>query len=219
MTQNQNTSLQAGGAPRPPEGIGQAWDARYAGDAFFYGQEPNDFLRESEPLLVRGARVLSLAEGEGRNAVFLAERGHRVVGVDASAVGLAKAQTLAAARGVHIETVVADLSAWQWTGEPLDGVVAIWCHLPVPLRAHVLNAAIAALRPGGLLILESYTPDQVGRGTGGPPNPALLPTAALLREELRGLDVEHLVERERHVSEGAGHLGLSAVVQLRGRGR
>ncbi len=197
--------------------IGVAWDARYAGDVFFYGQESNDFLRESEPHLARGGRVLSLAEGEGRNAVFLAERGHRVVGVDASAVGLAKGQTLAAARGVHIETVVADLSAWQWTGELLDGVVAIWCHLPVPLRAEVLNAAVAALRPGGLLILESYTPNQVGRGTGGPPNPALLPTASMLQEELHGLAFEHLVELERHVSEGSGHLGLSAVVQLRGR--
>lgn len=197
--------------------IGDTWDARYAGDQWFYGQEPNDFLRENAGVFAPGGRVLSLAEGEGRNGVFLARQGLVVTGVDASPVGLAKARRLAAQQGVALQTVVANLATWRWEGPPLDGVVAIWCHLPAPLRAEVLNAAIEALRPGGVLLLESYTPDQVGRGTGGPPDPALLPTAAQLRDELRGVHIEHLEERLRHVAEGRGHHGLSAVVQLLAR--
>lgn len=190
------------------------WDERYAGEAFMYGTEPNEFLRDNASRLRPGARVLCLAEGEGRNAVYLAERGFAVTGVDASAVGLAKAGRLAASRGVSVTTLVEDLSRFEPGEAAWDGVVSIWCHLPPPLRAALHPRIVRALAPGGLLILEHYHPRQVGLGTGGPPDPSLLLTLDELRRDFADLQVLHAVETERHVHEGHGHHGRSAVTQL-----
>jgi len=190
------------------------WDQRYAAPEFCYGTEPNDFLRECVAALPAGGRVLCLGEGEGRNAVFLAGRGFAVVAVDASAVGLAKAQGLARERGVKITTEVADLTDFDLGRDAWDGIVSIWCHMAQPLRARIHRDVTRALTPGGAFLLEAYTPAQLGLGTGGPRTVDLLAPLAELRAELAGLDLEVGVEREREVHEGRGHGGRSAVVQL-----
>ncbi len=190
------------------------WDERYAADEFFYGTEPNDFLVEHEHRLVRGAAVLCLGEGEGRNAAFLAGHGHRVLALDQSPVGLAKARRLAASRGLSIDTLAIDLADYHVAPDQWDGIVSIWCHLPSALRARVHHEVAAGLRPGGVLLLEAYTPAQLRFATGGPKDPDLMPTLAQLRAELPELGFEYALERERNVHEGAGHGGPSAVVQL-----
>jgi SAM-dependent methyltransferase len=191
-----------------------SWDEKYGAPRFYYGTDPNEFLRERCAAIPAGGDVLCLAEGEGRNAVFLAQQGFRVVAVDQSPVGLGKAETLAAERGVTLETVVADLADYHIEAECWDGIVSIWCHLPPPLRVAVHRQAVAGLRRGGAFLLEAYTPAQLRYGTGGPKSIDLLPTLAELRGELAGLDLVHAVERERDVHEGQGHTGRSAVVDI-----
>ena len=191
-----------------------SWDEKYGAPGHYYGTEPNDFLREHHAVIPAGGRVLCLAEGEGRNAVFLAQQGLEVVAVDQSPVGLRKAQTLAAKRGVTISTVVADLADYRIEPGHWDGIVSIWCHLPEPLRADVHRQVVVGLKHGGAFLLEAYTPAQLNYGTGGPKSIDLLPTLAELRIELDGLDLVHAAEREREVHEGQGHFGLSAVVDI-----
>lgn len=193
------------------------WDERYRAADFYYGTEPNDFLRDCAARLPQRSRVLCLGEGEGRNAVFLATLGHDVTALDGSAVGLEKARQLSAERGTTVRCVIADLADYAIEPAAWDGIVSIWCHLPPELRMRVHRACVAGLRPGGLFILEAYTPRQLAYRTGGPQDPALLPTLAQLREELAGLELQHAVEVERQVHEGHGHNGHSAVVQILGR--
>jgi SAM-dependent methyltransferase len=162
-------------------------------------------------------RALCLAEGEGRNAVHLAQLGHAVLAQDISPVGLDKARALAASRHVAIETLCCDLADYEPPQASFDLVVAIWMHLPPPLRAETHRRAVAALRPGGHLILEGYTPRQLAFGTGGPPSEALLIEPEVLRRELAGLGLLVLQERERWIEEGPYHRGQSAVVQALGR--
>jgi SAM-dependent methyltransferase len=191
------------------------WDERYSSPEFVYGKEPNDFLVESRPRLPPG-RVLCLAEGEGRNAVWLAQQGFEVTAIDASAAGLSKARQLAAERSVDVELVHADLVHYQIEREAWDGVVSIFCHLPPPLRARVHAQVVEGLRPGGVLLLEAYTPRQLQLGTGGPPVAELTMDLESLHRELPGLDLVHAVETERDVHEGRYHFGRGAVVQIIG---
>lgn len=190
------------------------WNQRYATEDYWYGTQPNDFLKEHVGALPPCGRVLCLAEGEGRNAVFLAEQGFEVVAVDASAVGLAKAERLARERRVRVTTVHADLGRYALGHDAWDGIVSIWCHLPPALRARVHANVRPALRVGGVFLLEAYTPAQLEFKTGGPPTAELMPTLAGLRAELSGLAFEVAIERERDVHEGRGHDGQSAVVQV-----
>ncbi len=192
------------------------WDARFTEEGFAYGEAPNDFLREQVQGLPVG-EALCLAEGEGRNGVFLAEQGFAVAVQDISAVGLAKADKLAQRRHVSIQTVCGDLNDFIPAAESVDLVVAIWMHLPPPLRASVHQLAVKALRPGGHLILEAYTPRQLELGTGGPPVAELLIEPESLRQELAGLELLILQEKRRPIAEGTYHRGESAVVQLLGR--
>lgn len=189
------------------------WDERYSVEEHVYGTRPNDFLASVVDRLPMG-RVLCLAEGEGRNAVFLAERGLDVTAVDSSTVGLAKARKLAGQRGVHIETIVADLAHYEIVPTSWDVIVAIFCHLPPPLRRAVHAQAAAGLCPGGAFVLEAYTPAQLRHGTGGPPVVELMMTLDALRDELTGLRFEHAVEIERDIQEGRFHTGVGAVVQV-----
>lgn len=190
------------------------WDERYSNHEFVYGTEPNDFLREEVDRLPRG-RILCLAEGQGRNAVFLAGRGDQVTAVDGSAVGLARAEELAESRGVSLHTVHADLSDYD-PGTGWDAVVCIFGHFPPALRTRVLRGAVQALRPGGALLMEVYSTEQLGRGTGGPPVVDLLYDLEEMRTDLEGLDLEIARETERDVQEGAFHGGLSATIQILG---
>ncbi|MBL8981795.1 MAG: class I SAM-dependent methyltransferase [Gemmatimonadetes bacterium] len=190
------------------------FDARYAEAEWAYGTEPNDFLRASAGQIPRGGRVLCLAEGQGRNAVFLAAAGHPVTAVDRSAPGLARAQALAAERKVSIETQLVDLAEFEVGTAQWDGIVAIFAHLPPPLRRRVHQAVVAGLRPGGVFILEAYSPAQLQRTTGGPRSLDLLMSIAVLREELAGLDFLVAQEIDREVIEGKYHTGTASVVQV-----
>jgi SAM-dependent methyltransferase len=188
------------------------WDERYSAEDYAYGTEPNTFLVEGAGRLPRGGRILSLAEGEGRNAVFLARQGWQVTAVDGSRVGLDKGRRLAEAHGVQVEWVHADL-ADHALGTGWAGIVSIFCPLPSALRRRMHAQVEAALAPGGVFLLEAYTPAQAGRGTGGGNDRDTMQTAQSLREELPGLRFEHLQELEREVLEGRFHTGLGAVVQ------
>lgn len=194
----------------------QGWDARYEGDEFVYGTAPNDLLRDQVGQLPAG-RILCLAEGEGRNAVFLAERGFSVTAVDQSAVGLAKARALAGQRGVAIETIVADLADFHLEPGTWDGIVSIFAHMPPPARRHLHHEVVSGLRPGGVFVLEAYRPEQLEYGTGGPPTSELMMDLDALRVELVGLEFEYAEELVRDVHEGPLHHGRGAVVQLRAR--
>jgi SAM-dependent methyltransferase len=191
------------------------WDERYSAKEYAYGTEPNTFLTASFQHLPKG-RVVSLAEGEGRNAVFLAQQGYTVTGVDGSEVGLAKAKALADSRGVAAHWVHADLAYYELDEDAWDGIVSIFCPLPPAIRQALYRKVLAALKPGGVFLLEAYTPAQIQHGTGGGKSVELMQTAASLRAELPGLDFVHLVELERDVVEGVFHTGLGAVVQAIG---
>jgi SAM-dependent methyltransferase len=143
------------------------WDERYSQPGFAYGTEPNEFLPTAAGRIPVGP-VLSLGEGEGRNAAYLAGLGHQVVAVDQSEVGLAKARRLAADRGLAIETISADLARYHIEPGAWAGIVSVFCHLPRRIRLPLYAAVVRGLRPGGVFILEAYTPKQLRRDTGGP---------------------------------------------------
>lgn len=188
------------------------WNERYAQPGFAYGTQPNAFLRAQADLLM--GPVLSLGEGEGRNAVFLAQRGLEVLGVDLSPVGLEKARGLAAERGVRIETLVADLAEYVPPAEAFGAVVSIFAHTPSAVRRQLHARVRAALRPGGVFLLEGYTPAQIGRGTGGPPAADMCVTLDELRAEFDGFSMVVGRECERQIQEGKSHTGPGAVVQF-----
>ena len=191
------------------------WDERYGKPGFAYGTAPNTFLTSVAGRIPVG-RVLSLGEGEGRNAAYLATCGHDVVAVDGSRVGLAKAAPLAEERGVTITTVVSDLRDYQIEPERWDGFISIFCHVPPVLRVRLHAAVVRGLKPGGVFVLEAFTPAQLEYRTGGPPTAELMMSLNELRNELEGLELVHARELERNVYEGRGHTGLGAVVQVVG---
>ena len=193
------------------------WDERYSIAEYLYGTEPNDFLVAQAGSLQ--GPVLSIGEGEGRNAVYLASRGLDVLGVDGSAVGLAKARALADARGVSIRTQVADLADFDPEPGRYGAIISIFAHLPSPLRNRLYPRLERALKPGGVLVLEAYTPAQLAYDTGGPKDEDMLMNAAKLAREFPDLEPLVLVELERDVLEGNFHFGRSAVVQFAGRKR
>lgn len=189
------------------------WDERYSASDYAYGTEPNDFLKSVASRIPAGP-VLCLAEGQGRNAVYLASLGHDVLAVDQSPVGLERARELAVSRGVKITTEVADLSNFIIEPGSWSGIVAIFAHLPPALRARVFAAAVRGLAPGGAFVLEAYRPKQLEYGTGGPKDVSMLMSLDALRAELAGLRIDHGIETEREIHEGDYHHGRSAVVQI-----
>jgi SAM-dependent methyltransferase len=191
------------------------WDQRYSSEEYIYGKDPNEFLANAVGKIPKG-KVLCVAEGEGRNAVFLAEHDYEVVAVDSSAVGLEKARKLAQERGVRIETIVCDLAHFDIEPESLDGVVSIFAHTPPQVRKELHRKIVNGLRPGGVLILEAYRPDQLKYKTGGPPSADMMMTLEGLEEELKGLNIDYGVELDRDVVEGKFHTGKGAVVQIIG---
>lgn len=196
------------------------WDERYSDDAYVYGTAPNTFLAGRVERIRSNhnrdyhTKVLSLGEGEGRNAVFLAEHGCFVTAVDASRVGLSKAEKLAKARGVVIKVVHSDLAHLTIEPESWDAIVSIFCHVPSSLRKELHRKVVAGLRPGGVLILEAYTPSQLALKTGGPQDVDMTMSLVQLETELAGLVFEHAQELEREVIEGKFHTGKGAVVQI-----
>lgn len=190
------------------------WNDRYGGENFIYGTAPNEFVAESAHLIPPGP-VLGLGEGEGRNSVFLAERGYAVTAVDQSSAGLAKAARLAAARGVTLTTKIADLTDFMIEPGQWAGIFATFVHLLPPLRREVHRRAARGLRPGGVIVLEAYTPAQLQFRTGGPVSePARFMQLDDLREDFDGLEFVVARELERDIVEGDGHRGRGAVVQI-----
>lgn len=193
------------------------WDERFSQPGFFYGTEPNDFLRANCHVFKSGGRILCLGEGEGRNAVFLAQQGFEVTAVDGSPKGFEKLAQLAKERKVEVKTLVSDLADFQMGENQWDGIVSIWCHLPKELWEELFQKITAGLKPGGLFLLEHYTPDQLRFKTGGPPTADLMTTLSQLTTGLSSLEVVIGQEIEREIQEGKGHVGRSAVVQFLGK--
>ncbi|MEW5904964.1 MAG: class I SAM-dependent methyltransferase [Pseudomonadota bacterium] len=190
------------------------WDQRYAGEEYFYGTEPNAFLVSQVSRLQPGMKCLAVADGEGRNGVWLAEQGLDVLSVDASPVAQAKAQKLAQARGVQMRFGQVDLL--QWAGdESYDVVAAIFIQFVGPeLRAQQFANLKQHLKPGGLLLLQGYTPRQLDYKTGGPSQVENLYTEPMLRELCADLEILHLAEHDSVIHEGTGHSGMSALIDL-----
>ncbi len=196
-----------------PEGF---WDQRFAEEGYAYGDQPNDFVRASAARIPAGP-VLCLAEGQGRNAVFLAQQGHAVTAMDQSPVGLARAAALARARGVGITTVVADLADFAIAPGAWSGIVSVFVHLAPALRRDVHRRAVAGLAPGGVFVFEAYGPRQLEFRTGGPEDPERLAPVATLVDELAGLEFDVAHEIERDVIEGRYHTGRASTVQILAR--
>ena len=191
------------------------WDERYHEPGFVYGTDPNEFLVSVAGRIPPG-KILSLAEGEGRNAVYLASLGYQVTGVDGSEVGLRKAVELATERGVSITTIHADLSEFEIEPEQWDGVIACYCHVPSEIRIPLHQAAVRGLKSGGVFVLEAFSKEQLAYGTGGPQSLDMLMSLDELMRELAGLEFVHAARLEREVREGSRHTGLASVVQVLG---
>jgi cyclopropane fatty-acyl-phospholipid synthase-like methyltransferase len=191
------------------------WDERYAGEEYFYGTEPNAFLQAQHHLLKPGMKCLAVADGEGRNGVWLAGQGLEVWSLDASAVAQAKAKKLAQQRGVNLHFVHADLMEWQGVAAGFDVVVAIFIQFAPPeMREQLFGKLKQWLKPGGLLLLQGYTPRQLEYKTGGPSQAENLYTAELLRSAFAELELVQLSEHDSLIEEGAGHCGMSALIDL-----
>lgn len=191
------------------------WNDIFDNEQYMYGKEPNDFLHSHYTEIPKG-KVLMLAEGEGRNAVFLAKNGYDVTAVDISEVGLEKARKLADENNVKIETICADLNHFELGENQWDGIVSIYCHLPPEVRQGLYQKIEKALKPNGVFLIEGYTPEQLKHKTGGPSNPAMMVSKAVLTNELPNLKFTYLEELEREIHEGVNHSGLGAVIQAVG---
>ena len=195
------------------------WDERYSTQEYVYGKLPNDFLLERYHSFKPGGAVLCLAEGEGRNAVFLAKKGFRVTGMDSSKVGKEKALELAKEHNVEIEYEVADLEKADLGENKWDAIVSIFAHMPKSWRNDLHQRIFKALKPGGVLLLEGYSKEQLALGTGGPKDENLLYELEEFEKDLEEMDFEILVKTEREIQEGRFHSGRSSTIQLLARKR
>lgn len=191
------------------------WDQRYTGDTFLFGTAPNAFLLAQKHRLPPHGSALAVADGEGRNGVWLAEQGLDVLAVDASDVGLAKGRRLAAERGVTLRQQLADLAQWDFGRARYDVIAAIFIQFAAPaLRDQLFAGMQAALKPGGLLLLQGYRPEQLAYATGGPSDAQSLYTEPMLREAFAALQIELLRVHDSEIHEGSGHAGMSALIDL-----
>ena len=191
------------------------WDHRYDRPDYLFGTEPSLFLRNHAHLLKPGSDVLAIADGEGRNSIFMAQKGCQVVAMDSSAIGLEKARRLARENGVKVDFRQADLRAWQWEPATYDLVAAIFIQFADPaLRAEIFEGMKKTVKPGGIIMLHGYTPKQVLYGTGGPPDPEMMYTSALLHQAFGDFEVIELNDYEAELQEGPGHSGRSALIDL-----
>ena len=196
------------------------WDQRYCTAEYIFGTAPNLFLASQQAAFKPGDRVLDVACGEGRNSVWLAQQGCEVVGTDVSPLALEKARRLAAERGVTVSWVEGDIRSWEWEPDRFDAVVCVFIQFAEPeQRARLFAGFRSTLKPGGLLVLQGYTPKQVEYKTGGPPQAEHMYTAALLRDAFAGMEILHLREHEDVLSEGTKHVGRSALIDLVARQR
>ncbi|MGC8702625.1 MAG: class I SAM-dependent methyltransferase [Thiomonas sp.] len=209
MTPHTPATPPAGGFANPRD----TWNARFAQPGLHYGAEPNAFLVRESARLAPGSRILSAADGEGRNSIWLAERGHHVTAFDLSPVAVDKARVWAQERGVAVDFHVAAVDEWDWKPDQFDAAVAIFVQFADPdLRARLFSGLWRTLKPGGLLLVEGYALEQMAYGTGGPGRPDHLYTLQLLRDLLPQADWLLLEQREAELHEGRGHVGRSALI-------
>ena len=198
-----------GGFANPRE----TWDARFAGDDYIFGTAPNVFLAAQRARLAAGQRALCVADGEGRNSVWLAQQGLVVTAFDIAPRGVAKARALAAQAGVRVDHRVASVEEWTWTPESFDVVVAIFVQFAAPaVRERMFAGMLKTLAPGGWLLLQGYTPRQLEYRSGGPPNTGHLYTPALLRQAFSAHEIVELREHDSWLAEGTQHAGMSALI-------
>jgi len=196
------------------------WNRRFTEHGFLFGTAPNAWLREHAGVWQPGQRVLCVADGEGRNSVWLAAQGLVVDAFDIAEVGVAKARQLAAEQGVTVNYTVSDCDAFPWAEGIYDGVAAIFVQFADPaLRERLFGHIRRCLKPGGTLVLQGYTPQQLEYRTGGPPFASHLYTETLLREAFADMDFVELREYEAELAEGSGHCGRSALIGLVARRR
>ena len=191
------------------------WDERYDRADYVFGEAPNAFLAANAQRLKGYRTALAVADGEGRNGVFLAEQGLEVLSIDASPVGLVKADALARKRGVRLTTHCLDIGGYDWPEAGFDVVAAIFVQFAPPaMRAAMFAGMVRTLTPGGLLLLQGYRPEQLAHGTGGPSQLENFYTEALLREQFAGLEIVSLESYDTQLTEGSAHAGMSAVIDL-----
>lgn len=191
------------------------WNTRFSADGYLFGKRPNVFLESQASRLAPGMRALSVADGEGRNSVWLARKGLEVTAFDFSPVGVEKARALAREAGVAVEHHQCDIFQWRWEPDRYDVVVAIFVQFLTPeQRAAIFRGFHATLKAGGLLILQGYRPEQTANRTGGPPEVERLYTEELLRELLRDWSILHLASHDDVIDEGTAHRGMSALIDV-----
>lgn len=191
------------------------WDERYSEEGYLFGEGPNAFLARQADHLKNHRTALAIADGDGRNGVWLAEQGLAVTSIDASSVGIGKAKALATTRGVQIDAQLVDIAAYDWPENRFDVVVGIFFQFAGPaLRDAIFAGMIRTIAPGGLLLIEGYGPKQLDYATGGPKEPENLYTEALLADRFSALDILELRSYDAELSEGTRHVGLSSLVDL-----
>jgi SAM-dependent methyltransferase len=194
------------------------WQQRYSAPGYLFGTAPNAFLRSQAHLLPKRGTALAIADGEGRNGVFLAEQGLDVLSIDFSPLAQEKAKKLAAERGVRLRVEQADVTAWTWPEAAYDVIAGIFFQFATPLERERIFAGIKrALKPGGLLLLEGYTPKQLEYKTGGPSKLENLWTRELMETSFADLASVDIREYDAELTEGEHHVGLSALIDLVGR--
>jgi len=191
------------------------WNNRFAAPGFVFGTAPNAFLASQAPRLKRGMSALCVADGEGRNSIWLASQDLAVTAFDFSPVAVAKAHAFARSSGVKVDYRISTVEGWNWDERRYDVVAGIFIQFVGPAeRARMFAGMARTLKPGGLLLLEGYGPKQLEYATGGPKKLENLYTEALLRESFKDLEILHLASYDAEVDEGAGHKGMSALVDL-----
>lgn len=197
-----------------PDGA-STWNSRFDAEGYIFGTEPNEYLRRHAARWLPGSRVLCVADGEGRNSVWLAGQGLNVDAFDISEVGVGKARKLAESTSVSVEFSISDCDSWSWPTATYDGVAAIFVQFAdPPMRERLFANMIRALKSGGILVLQGYTPKQLEYKTGGPPLLSHLYTAEMLREALASMEIVELREYEADLTEGSQHRGRSALIGL-----
>ena len=193
----------------------ERWQTRFNAPDYIFGKEPNAFLKSQARRLPKSGSALSVADGEGRNGVWLAQQGLDVLAVDFSPAALDKSQALAAERGVQIRTEIADVTTWRWPAAEFDVVVAIFVQVVFPAERAAFFANLKrALKPGGLLLMQGYRTDQLKYGTGGPPEAERLYSRALLQEAFGDMAQLDIREHDSAIGEGTAHVGMSALIDL-----
>ncbi|HEY0846637.1 MAG TPA: class I SAM-dependent methyltransferase [Noviherbaspirillum sp.] len=211
---------QQAGPSSPFPDAAATWNSRFQDGAYIFGTAPNTYLSKHAGLWQPGDRVLCVADGEGRNSVWLAQQGLVVDAFDISEVGVAKAKKLAESAGVSVRYAVSDCDALAWPENIYDGIAAIFIQFADPaMRSRLFANMVRALKPGGALVLQGYTPKQLEYKTGGPPLLSHLYTGQMLQESFAGMEMVELVEYEDELTEGKQHLGRSALVGMVARKR